>query len=58
MSGRPILGGDGAIVRGVISRSYSGEKHAYGEMLGPIMHLPIDNRLTLLDMVMTGNEGT
>lgn len=29
MSGSPIFGARGAVIRGVVSRSYSGEKHAY-----------------------------
>jgi hypothetical protein len=35
MSGSPIFGAQGAIVRGVVSRSFSGEKHAYECMMGP-----------------------
>jgi len=57
MSGGPILGAQGAAVRGVISRSFSGEKHAYGAMLGPTMHLPLMNNETLHSMMMSGNEG-
>ncbi len=57
MSGGPILGGDGAVVRGVISRSFSGEKHAYGAMLGPAMHLPLAEGMTLKQIMNSGNEG-
>lgn len=57
MSGGPILGADGAVVRGVISRSFSGEKHAYGAMLGPIVNLPLEQDTTLKKMMDSGNEG-
>jgi hypothetical protein len=57
MSGGPILGGDGAVVRGVVSRSFSGEKHAYGAMLGPVMRLPLAEDMTLRQMMNSGNEG-
>jgi hypothetical protein len=57
MSGGPILGADGAVVRGVISRSFSGEKHAYGVMLGPMMHLPLAEHMTIRQMMNSGNEG-
>lgn len=57
MSGGPILGGDGAVVRGVISRSFSGERHAYGAMLGPAMRLPLAEGMTLREMMNSGNEG-
>lgn len=42
MSGAPVFGAQGAIIRGVVSRSFSGERHAYGAMLGPAMALPLD----------------
>jgi hypothetical protein len=57
MSGAPIFGGDGAVVRGVVSRSFSGEKHAYGAMLGPAMHLPLGEDKTLKSIMDKGNEG-
>lgn len=57
MSGGPILGGDGAVVRGVISRSFSGERHAYGAMLGPATTLPLAEGTTLKEMMNSGNEG-
>ncbi|MHB8534214.1 MAG: trypsin-like peptidase domain-containing protein [Sulfuricaulis sp.] len=57
MSGAPIFGADGAVVRGVVSRSYSGEQHAYGAMLGPAMHLPLGEGTTLHNLMENGNEG-
>lgn len=42
MSGAPVFGAEGAVIRGVVSRSFSGERHAYGAMLGPAMGLPLD----------------
>jgi len=57
MSGGPIFGGDGSVVRGVISRSFSGEKHAYGAMLGPVMHLPLIEGMSLKNLMDSGNEG-
>lgn len=57
MSGGPIFGGDGAVVRGVISSSFSGEKHAYGAMIGPMMHWPLAGGMTLRQMMNSGNEG-
>lgn len=57
MSGAPIFGGDGAVVRGAVSRSFSGEKHAYGALLAPVMHLPLDENRTLKSIMDSGNEG-
>jgi hypothetical protein len=57
MSGAPIFGADGAIVRGLVSRSFSGEKHAYGAMLGPAMHLNIGDGLTLRSVMEAGRDG-
>jgi hypothetical protein len=57
MSGGPILGADGGVVRGVISRSFSGSKHAFGAMLGPAMHLPLEDGVTLRTIMDSGNEG-
>jgi hypothetical protein len=61
MSGAPVFGGGGAVIRGVVSRSYEGERHAYGAMLGPAMELPLDesqtSRRTLRSLVQEGNEG-
>ena len=56
MSGAPIFGGDGAVVRGVVSRSFSGEKHAFGCMIGPVMRLPLGGP-SLTDLMTAGNEG-
>lgn len=61
MSGAPIFGAEGAVIRGVVSRSYSGEQHAYGAMLGPAMDLPLDepgtSGRTLKSLMESGNEG-
>jgi hypothetical protein len=57
MSGAPIFGADGAVVRGVVSRSFSGEEQAYGAMLGPAMHLPLGEDRTFRKIMETGNEG-
>lgn len=57
MSGGPIMGADGGVVRGVVSRSFSGAKHAYGAMIGPAMHLPLLGDQTLRSMMESGNEG-
>ena len=53
MSGGPIFGAQGAVVRGVVSRSFSGEQHAYGAMLGPTMHMPLIGTKTLKEMMDT-----
>ncbi|RWC59485.1 MAG: hypothetical protein EOS56_14345 [Mesorhizobium sp.] len=61
MSGAPIFGAHGAVIRGVVSRSFSGERHAFGAMLGPAMGLPLDEPQitgrTLRTLMETGNEG-
>jgi hypothetical protein len=57
MSGGPILGADGVVVRGVVSRSFSGSKHAYGAMVGPAFHLPLAGNVTLRTLRESGNEG-
>jgi hypothetical protein len=61
MSGAPVLGAQGVIIRGVVSRSFSGERHAYGAMLGPAMHLSLDEPgttgRTLRTMQQEGAEG-
>lgn len=60
MSGAPIFGAGGAVIRGVVSRSFSGERHAFGAMLGPAMHLPLNdppNKATLRTLMESGNEG-
>jgi hypothetical protein len=61
MSGAPIFGAQGAIIRGVVSRSFSNERHAFGAMLGPAMHLPLSDPLdkdrTLRSLMEAGSEG-
>lgn len=57
MSGAPIFGGDGAVVRGVVSRSFSGERHATGAMLDPVLGFPISEKSTLGGMMLSGGEG-
>ncbi len=57
MSGAHIFGADGAVVRGVVSRSFSGEKHAYGAMIGPAMHLPLNDKNTLNTLMKNGCDG-
>ncbi len=61
MSGAPVFGAQGAIVRGVVSRSFSGEEHAYGAILGPAMDLPLDEPSargrTLRCLIGSGREG-
>jgi Trypsin-like peptidase domain len=61
MSGAPVFGAQGAIIRGVVSRSFSGEEHAYGAMLGPAMDLPLDEPeivgRTLRALIGSGREG-
>lgn len=57
MSGAPIFGARGGVVRGVMSRSFSGEKRSYGSMLDPLFHAPLEGGKTLKDMMDSGNEG-
>ncbi len=57
MSGSPILGGDGAVIRGVVSKSLSGERHAFGALLGPATHLPLFDQESLKDLMAKGSEG-
>ena len=61
MSGAPIFGAQGAVIRGVVSRSFSKERHAFGAMLGPAMHLPLghpsDKARTLRALLQAGSEG-
>lgn len=56
MSGSPIFGAKGSVVRGVVSRSFSGEKHAYGCMVGPVMRLPFGSS-SLTKLMESGIEG-
>jgi hypothetical protein len=61
MSGDPVFGAQGAVIRGVVSRSFSNEEHAFGAMLGPAMQLPLDepqiSGRTLGTLMEEGNEG-
>jgi hypothetical protein len=60
MSGAPIFGAQGAVIRGVVSRSFSNEHHAFGAMLGPAMHLQLGGQPTghtLHSLMMSGDEG-
>lgn len=58
MSGSPILGSDGAVIRGVVSKSYSGERSASGALLGPATHLPLfGDRRSIRDLMFDGSEG-
>ena len=57
MSGGPIFGAKGAVIRGVVSRSFSGERHSYGSMLGPVFHLPLMQDATLKSLMESGGEG-
>src|ERR1700737_2728112 len=57
MSGGPIFGAEGSVVRGGVSRSFSGETHSYGAMLGPAMHLPLGDNMTLKKLMDSGMEG-
>lgn len=61
MSGAPIFGARGAVIRGVVSRSFSNEKHAFGSMLGPIMDLELEEPgiigPSLSSLLKSGNEG-
>jgi hypothetical protein len=61
MSGAPVFGADGAVIRGVVSRSWSGERDATGAMLGPTLRLSLDEPGTtgrnLLSMMKSRSEG-
>ncbi len=61
MSGAPVFGGGGAVIRGVVSKSFQDERHAYGSILGPAMDLPLDGQRshsrTLRILTQQGNEG-
>jgi hypothetical protein len=60
MSGAPIFGAQGAIVRGVVSRSFSNDRHASGAMLGPAMELPLSGPYvskTLRRIIEEGTDG-
>jgi hypothetical protein len=57
MSGAPIFGAQGAIIRGVVSRSFQDEKHASGCMIGPVMTLPFGGDKSLKKMMDARTEG-
>jgi hypothetical protein len=57
MSGAPIFGAQGSVVRGVVSRSFTGEKHAFGCMIGPTLTLPLDAGKSLKSIMDAGNDG-
>jgi hypothetical protein len=57
MSGSPIFGAGGSVIRGVVSRSFSGDKHAYGCMMGPAMTLPFPDGRSLEKLMRGGNDG-
>lgn len=61
MSGAPVFGGDGVIIRGVVSKSWSGDRDATGAMLGPAMRLPLNEPgvtgRTLLSLMHDKAEG-
>jgi len=57
MSGAPIFGAQGAIIRGVVSRSFQDEKHASGCMIGPVMWLPLLGDNSLKKLMDAGTEG-
>lgn len=56
MSGAPIFGADGAVIRGVVSRSFQDVKHATGCMIGPVMTLEFAG-LSLEQRRQSQNEG-
>jgi hypothetical protein len=57
MSGGPNFGARGSVVRGVVSRSFSGEKHAFGNMVGPTLTLPFTDGRSLKSIMDAGNDG-
>lgn len=59
MSGAPILVGSGILTKGVVSRSWQGERLASGCLIAPIMGLPLDryDGKSLVDLMKQGNEG-
>jgi hypothetical protein len=57
MSGAPIFGAGGAVIRGTVSRSYQDEAHATGCLIGPIMLLPLDDDMSLKKYMDAGTEG-
>lgn len=57
MSGGPIFGGDGEVVKGVVSTSASGERYAYGALWEPVFQLEIEGGETLRSMMLAGKSG-
>lgn len=58
MSGSPILVGGGIITKGVVSRSWgSGDAHATGCLIAPMMHMPLVHGKNLLDLMKDGRDG-
>src|ERR1700733_3658996 len=57
MSGSPILVGGGILTKGLVSRSWQGEKLATGCLIAPTMSLPLVHGKSLLDLINGGNEG-
>jgi hypothetical protein len=61
MSGAPVFGGGGAVIRGVVSTSLGDQRSARGSMLGPAMDLPLDepqtSGRTLRSLMQGENEG-
>lgn len=57
MSGAPIFGAKGAVVRGVVSSSFSGIKHAYGCTLGAVIDLPLTSGQSIRQLLGAGSEG-
>jgi hypothetical protein len=58
MSGSPIVVGEGIITKGVVSRSLgSGERHATGCLIAPMMSLPLIDGKSLIDLQRSGTEG-
>lgn len=57
MSGAPIFGAKGAVIRGVVSRSFQDEKHATGCMIGPVMTLEFSGGVSLKKLMDRHTEG-
>lgn len=61
MSGAPVFGAGGAVIRGVVSTSFGDQGPAHGSMLGPAMELPLNepdtSGRTLRTLMRDGNEG-
>lgn len=57
MSGSPILVGEGVLTKGVVSRSWQGERYATGCLIAPMMSLPFGDGNSLLKLQTSGNEG-